>query len=269
MSASRTLLTPWSAARTTSSRTATSWSCPRADAASTPPAGARLVAEVSQPAFGRAKRLSSTFAAAARATNSSSSASVSMKTPLPCETRCTGTSSRSASARRASRQRGPSVLGISTRYCAPSGKRFSDVGNSCRSAGGRPRCPSSLRMVIRSEERSSLRRQLHLERIAAAVGERPEGGVVLLEREGVCDEGLRVEQPVREEPDDPAPGIARGAEDTLHAQVPEHDRVGVNPVRLPRDPLEDDRPAAPRELHRGPTSVDRTGCLEHEIEPGL
>ena len=48
------------------------------------------------------------------------------------------TSSRSASSSTASRQRGPSVLGISTRYCAPSGKRFAESGSSFRSPGGSP-----------------------------------------------------------------------------------------------------------------------------------
>ena len=62
-------------------------------------------------------------AAAAMRAISSSSASVSRKTPLPWETRWMRTSSRAASSSTASRQRGPSVLGISTRYCAPSGKR--------------------------------------------------------------------------------------------------------------------------------------------------
>ena len=69
---------------------------------------------------------------------SSSSSSVCRKTPLPCETRWTRTSSRSASSSTASRQRGPSVLGISTRYWAPSGKRFSESGRSFRSPGGSP-----------------------------------------------------------------------------------------------------------------------------------
>ena len=130
MSAIRTLRKPWSAARSASSRQATTCSWPRAVGANTPPAGARAAAEVSQAAFGRAKRLTSTRASAASRAVWSSSSSVSMKTPLPCETRWTVTSRRAASSSTASRQRGPSVLGISIRYCAPSGKRFAESGRS-------------------------------------------------------------------------------------------------------------------------------------------
>ena len=65
MSAIRTLRKPWSAARRASSRQATTCSWPRAAGANTPPAGARAAAEVSQAAFGRAKRLTSTRASAA------------------------------------------------------------------------------------------------------------------------------------------------------------------------------------------------------------
>ena len=97
------------------------------------PAGERAIAEMSQAAFGRAKSETSTVAAAARRAISSSSASVWRKTPLPWETRWTRTSSRSASSSTASRQRGPSVLGISIRYWAPSGKRFAESGSSFRS----------------------------------------------------------------------------------------------------------------------------------------
>ena len=89
MSAIRTLRKPWSAARRASSRQATTCSWPRAAGAKTPPAGARAAAEVSQAAFGRAKRLTSTRASAASRAVWSSSSSVSMKTPLPCETRWT------------------------------------------------------------------------------------------------------------------------------------------------------------------------------------
>src|SRR5579884_3559272 len=96
------------------------------------------MAEVCQDALGRAKRLTSTRASAAMRAVSSSSAAVSKPTPDPCETRWTGTSRRTASSSTASRQRGPSVLGISMRYCAPSGKRFPDDGRSYRSPGGRP-----------------------------------------------------------------------------------------------------------------------------------
>jgi hypothetical protein len=137
-SARRTLRIPWAAALQASSSTATSCSCPRTAAASEPPAGARELADVSQPALGRANRLTSTGAAVPNCANSSSSGSVSRKTPLPCETRCTRTSWRSASSSTASRQRGPSVLGISTRYCAPSGNRFAESGSSCRSPRGSP-----------------------------------------------------------------------------------------------------------------------------------
>ena len=73
------------------------------------------MAEVSQAAFGRAKRLISTVASRAIAAISASSASVSMNTPEPCDARCTRTSRRVAASSRASRQRGPSQLGISTR----------------------------------------------------------------------------------------------------------------------------------------------------------
>ena len=121
-SAIRTLRNPWSAARRMSSRAATNCSWPCAAGASVPPAAERAIAETPQPAFGRANRLTSTRASAAMRAISSSSASVSRKTPLPWETRWMRTSSRAASSSTASRQRGPSVLGISTRYCAPSGK---------------------------------------------------------------------------------------------------------------------------------------------------
>ena len=115
MSWMSTLRMPCAAARRASSRTATSCSVPRAVGATSGPTGARAIAELSQPAFGRAKRLTSTpFAAPSRAMPSSSS-SVCMKTPLPCEMRTTGTDRRSASSSTASKARGPSVLGISTR----------------------------------------------------------------------------------------------------------------------------------------------------------
>ena len=54
---------PRSAARRTSSITAASWSCPRAVGAMSGPTDDRAMAEASQPAHGRAKRLSSTPAA--------------------------------------------------------------------------------------------------------------------------------------------------------------------------------------------------------------
>ena len=82
----------------------------------TPPAGARAMADVSHPAFGRANRLTSTCASAAIDAISSSSSSVSMNTPLPCETRCTRTDNLLASSSTARKHSGPSVLGISTRY---------------------------------------------------------------------------------------------------------------------------------------------------------
>src|SRR6266496_6564318 len=85
----------------------------------------------------------------------------------------------------------------------------------------------------------------------------------------MADERLRIEQPGREELRYPPPGVARGAEDTLHAQVPEHDRVRVEPFRPSRDPLEDDSAAAPRQPDGGPGAVDRAARLEDEIEAGL
>ena len=114
-SAISTLRMPWSAARAMSSRPRTIWSWPQDAAASIWPAGAREVAEASQPAFGRANSDTSTLAARAVAAMSSSSASVSMYTPLPCETRWTGTPSGAPAASTARRQSGPSVLGISIR----------------------------------------------------------------------------------------------------------------------------------------------------------
>ena len=114
-SAISTLRTPASAARRASARPCTICSWPREAAATEPPAGLRAMPEVSQAALGRAKRLISTFASRAIAAISASSASVSMKTPEPCEARCTRTSRRAAVSSSASRQRGPSQLGISTR----------------------------------------------------------------------------------------------------------------------------------------------------------
>src|SRR5207248_675080 len=86
---------------------------------------------------------------------------------------------------------------------------------------------------------------------------------------GMADERLRVEQPGREELYDPPPGIAGSTEDALHAHVPEHDRVGVDPVRLSGDPFEDNRSPAPRELDRGPACLGSARCLEHEVETVL
>ena len=90
----------------------------------TPPAGARAVADVA-PARRSAGRTARPRRARRLPRRPSRRARrrCARKTPLPCETRWTATSSRSASSSTASRQRGPSVLGISTRYCAPSGKR--------------------------------------------------------------------------------------------------------------------------------------------------
>src|SRR5204863_7352377 len=53
----------------------------------------------------------------------------SSKTPLPWLTRCTGTLCSFADSITARKTRGPSTLGISNRYCPPSGKRFL-VGSS-------------------------------------------------------------------------------------------------------------------------------------------
>src|SRR5262249_46752550 len=81
-----------------------------------------------------------------------------MKPPDPWDTRCTATSSRSASSSTASRQRGPSVLGISTRYCAPSGKRLSESGRSFRSPGGSPiECRKSRVSLTERAYRSGIR----------------------------------------------------------------------------------------------------------------
>ena len=60
----------------------------------------------------------------------SSSASVSIDTPLPCDTRRTGTSSVAASSSTASRQAGPSTLGISMRNATPSGNRLAEADAS-------------------------------------------------------------------------------------------------------------------------------------------
>jgi len=137
-SAIRTLRKPCSAARRASSRQATTCSWPWAAGATAAPAGERAIADVPQPALGRVNSDTSTRAAAAVLASSSSSSSVCRKTPLPWETRWTRTPRRSASSSTALRQRGPSVLGISTRYWAPSGKRFCESGSSFRSPGGRP-----------------------------------------------------------------------------------------------------------------------------------
>ena len=134
----RTLRKPCSAARRASSRHATTCSCPCAAGATTAPAGARAMAETPQPAFGRANRLISTRA--------SPPSRPSRRAPRPCAGRRRSPGRRGGRGRRGARlpraprrgTRGPSVLGISTRYCAPSGNRFSEVGSSCRSPGGSP-----------------------------------------------------------------------------------------------------------------------------------
>ena len=72
-SAIRTLRTPAAAARRASARPCTICSCPREAAATAPPAGLRAMPEVSQAAFGRAKRLTSTVASRAIAAISASS----------------------------------------------------------------------------------------------------------------------------------------------------------------------------------------------------
>ena len=82
-SAISTLRTPAAAARRASARPCTICSCPREAAATAPPAGLRAMPDVSQAAFGRAKRLISTVASRAIAAISASSASVSMNTPSP------------------------------------------------------------------------------------------------------------------------------------------------------------------------------------------
>ena len=51
--------------------------------------------------------------------------------------------------------------------------------------------------------------------------------------------------------------------------MPQHDCVSVDPIRLAGDPLEHDGATAPRELDRGPGTIDRAGCLEHEVETRL
>src|SRR5437016_829281 len=137
-SAIRTLRMPCAAARLTSSIPWTICSWPRDVGATTAPAGALAIADVSQAALGRAKRLISTRASAAARAIRSSSSSIWRKTPLPCETRWTRTSRRSDSSSTASRHDGPSTLGISTLKCAPSGNRFSEEGRSCRSPPGSP-----------------------------------------------------------------------------------------------------------------------------------
>src|SRR5581483_2628218 len=173
-SASSTLRKPWSAARRMSSRQATTCSWPWTVGATTAPAAERAIAETPQPAFGRANRLTSTRASAAMRAISSSSASVSRKTPLPWETRCTRTSSRSASSSTASRQRGPSVLGISTRYWAPSAKRAAESGSEPRSPGGRPMERRNSRDALTARAYRSRLRLLALEERLPAVEQRLE-----------------------------------------------------------------------------------------------
>src|SRR5581483_6748009 len=164
-SAIRTLRKPWSAARRASSRQATTCSCPRDTGAKTPPAGARAAAEVSQAAFGRANRLTSSRASAA---------------------------SRAVSSSTASRQLGPSVLGISIRYCAPSGKRLGESGSSFRSPGGRPIVRRKSRVSLIAAERNSDLRLLE-QRLPPS-----EQLLQLRARRGVRGEELGVAPVVRE-----------------------------------------------------------------------
>ncbi len=67
-----------------------------------------------------------------------SSVWVSSMPPLPWETRWTVTPRASASPKTASIASTPSTLGISTRYAAPSGKRFVLLGSSPGSVEGSP-----------------------------------------------------------------------------------------------------------------------------------
>jgi hypothetical protein len=90
---------------------------------------------------------------------------------------------------------------------------------------------------------------------------------VLLEREAVRYEGARVEAPAREQRDDPLPGVARRAEDSVHGHMLEHDLL-AGQVRdgISRQALEDDYAAAPRQRNGGRGAVGSRRRLEHEIE---
>src|SRR5918995_1197713 len=142
-SATSTPRRPRDTPRSTSSRAYASWSWPLCCAPSTLPAPDTTVAPVSHEARGPTKSESSSPASRAIAHIARISASVSSMMPEPCDTRCSCTPRPCASSSTASRTRGPSTLGISTRYCAPSGKRFSESGNSDRSRAGSPSPASS------------------------------------------------------------------------------------------------------------------------------
>ena len=104
---------PSATPRRTSATDASIPACPRA----TPPA-ADVTSDcppVSHAPRGPRKSETSTPASAPSAAISRISSSVSIITPLPCETRRTGTERRSASSSTASSTRGPSTEGISMR----------------------------------------------------------------------------------------------------------------------------------------------------------
>ena len=77
------------------------------------------------------------------------SASVSIITPLPCETRWTGTPRAGGLLEHGTMTSGPSQLGISTRYRSPSGNRASEARAIVASFAQRPRhCNSGLQRGV-------------------------------------------------------------------------------------------------------------------------
>ena len=92
------------------------------------PASVRAVAEMSQALRGVTKRQTSIWLSRPTRSMSLSSDLGIMNMPLPWLTRWTRTSHFLASSTTALMGSSPSVLGISMRYCAPSGKRLSETG---------------------------------------------------------------------------------------------------------------------------------------------
>ena len=137
-----TLCSPSSTPRCRSSSAKRSWSAPRALRPRDLPAGEKTCAPISKVARGPMNRFTSMPAARPIASISVISASVMSMMPLPWLTRCRGTLRLRASSMTASRERGPSVLGISMRYWPPSANRRGDEGAGMGSAAGKLRLAS-------------------------------------------------------------------------------------------------------------------------------
>ncbi len=155
-SAIRTLRKPCSAARRTSSMHATSCSCPCADGADNracrragrrghAPAGVRPREQADLDARGGG-RLGHRVELRVRVQEDARP----LGDTVDADLEALGLLEHGVEAR------GPSVLGISTRYCAPSGNRFSDAGSSPRSPGGRPRSSIASRVEAHGDESSAL-----------------------------------------------------------------------------------------------------------------